>query len=532
MNAANETLPETQLPKVETASREDRNAKTKPAHAPTPKLTSPAVNQERAGVFNPTPQETFEPEESENETATSPVLQFEPPPINRLPEPLAEYVTKAAESIGCDPCLVIMPALAACAAAIGDSRAVQIKPGWNEWPILWTKVIAASGTLKTPAMKAAMRGLEEAQRKAFEKCNLAEAQHKADIADWIKRGREGVEPSPPKLESYYIGDATLEAVCGLLDANPRGLLQKRDELSGWLGGFDKYSEGNEAAQWLEAHSGNPIRVDRKGGDKKNLYIPHGLISVTGTIQEPVLRKMLTGEDAQHFDNGLAARFLMAMPPERARRWSEAIIPPALTQKYEELFSDLLALKPEIEADTGRRSPALVTWAPETKRRFVEFVNANGKEILSCKNSRLKSAWSKLEGQAARIALVFHCVREAHLPSPGDGAKMISADTLDAALAWIEWLKNETRRIYYTLAHAGDVRQADKLLDFAQRNGGQITARDAARNGAGGRSADEVESVMCGLVAAGLAEWFSPEQPKGGRPTRYFRLKQSLPTPRN
>jgi predicted ArsR family transcriptional regulator len=30
--------------------------------------------------------------------------------------------------------------------------------------------------------------------------------------------------------------------------------------------------------------------------------------------------------------------------------------------------------------------------------------------------------------------------------------------------------------------------------------------------------------MAGLVAAGLAEWQTPEQPKGGRPTKYFRLK--------
>ena len=81
-----------------------------------------------------------------------------------------------------------------------------------------------------------------------------------------------------------------------------------------------------------------------------------------------------------------------------------------------------------------------------------------------KSDRLKSAWSKLEGQATRLALVFHCVRETYLPSPGENANTISADTLVAALVWIEWLKNETRRIYYTLTHKGDTRQADKLID--------------------------------------------------------------------
>jgi hypothetical protein len=471
----------------------------------------------------------FEPGGIEGGDNASPILQYTPPPIDRLPQPLAGYVAACAEAIGCDPCLVAMPALAACAAAIGDARAIEVKPGWIEFPIVWALAIAPSGALKTPAMKAALHGLEEAQKKAFEQYRLAEASYKAALADWIKRDKNGEEPLPPPLASYYIGDATLEAVGVLLDANPRGLLQKRDELSGWLGGFDKYSEGNEAAQWLEFHSGNSIRIDRKGGDKKSIYIPHGLVSVTGTIQEPVLRKLLTGDDAKHFDNGLAARFLMAMPPERTRQWHEAITPAALTEAYVDLFSALLKLTPQIDPETGRREPVTLKWTPQAKARFVDFVNSHGAEMRAFKSDRLKSAWSKLEGQAARLALIFHCIREAYLPSPGENTNTISADTLDAALVWIEWLKHETRRIYYTLTHEGDARQADKLIAFAQRNGGSITARDAARVGAGGRDVAVVDKIMDGLVKAGLAEWHTPEQTKGGRPTRYFRLKTPGPS---
>lgn len=468
------------------------------------------------------------PPDVDDDVPASLVLEYREPPIDRLPPPLAEYVAKSAEAIGCDPCLVAMPALAACAAAIGDARAVQVKAGWIEFPILWTLAVAPSGALKTPAMKAAMEGLEDAQRKAFEDHRLAEAKHKAAVAEWIKRDKNGPEPPPPLLASYYIGDSTLEAVGSLLDTNPRGLLQKRDELSGWLGGFDKYSEGNEAAQWLEFHSGNSVRIDRKGGEKKTIYIPRALVSVTGTIQEPVLRKLLTGDDAQHFDNGLAARFLMAMPPERTRQWREAITPPELVKQMVSLFRDLLALAPQIDPETGRREPVLLRWTAEAKARFVDFVNAHGREMRAFKSDRLKSAWSKLEGQAARLALVFHCVRQAYLPGPDDEAHAISLDTLEDALAWTEWLKDEARRIYYTLTNAGQVRQADKLIQFAQRNGRRCTAREAARVGAGGRTAEEVEAIMRGLVSAGLGEWEAPEQPKGGRPTRYFRLKSAAP----
>ena len=468
------------------------------------------------------------PPDVEEDSPAGLILEYREPPIDRLPPPLAEYVAKSAEAIGCDPCLVAMPALAACAAAIGDARAVEVKPGWVEFPILWTLCVAPSGALKTPAMKAAIEGLYAAQRKAFEAYRLAEAQHKTAVAEWIKRDRSGPEPTEPPLASYYIEDATIEAVAGLLDVNPRGLLQKRDELSGWLGSFDRYSEGNEAAQWLEFHSANSVRIDRKGGEKKTIYLPRALVSVTGTIQEPVLRRLLAGADAQHFDNGLAARFLMAMPPERTRFWREAITPPALVRQYEDLIADLLALTPTIDAKTGRRDPELVRWTPDAKARFVEFFNAHGKETRAFKSDRLKSAWSKLEAQAARLALVFHVVRHAYHPGPDDERRAITLDTLESALEWVEWLKNETRRIYYTLTHQGEVRQADKLIQFARRSDGRCTARDAARNGAGGRTAEEVEAVMRGLVAAGFGEWDAPESPKGGRPTRYFRLKSAAP----
>ena len=282
-------------------------------------IIKPPTNAQ-PGPFVP---EAIMPEETDDESPASPLLEYAPPPIHRLPEPLAEYVARSAEAIGCDPCLVAMPALAACAAAIGDSHTVEVKAGWIEFAIFWTLIIAPSGQLKSPAMKAAMLGLEAAQSKAFDEYRRAEARHKEEVAKWKSDGMQTAEPAPPQLKTYYVGDATIQAVCKRLGCNPRGLLQKRDELSGWLGGFGQFNtNGNEVAQWLEFHSGGAVRVDRSNGDEPTIYIPHGLVSVTGTIQEPVLRKLLSDGDAKHFDNGLAPRFLMGMPPEIERHWSE------------------------------------------------------------------------------------------------------------------------------------------------------------------------------------------------------------------
>src|SRR5262249_21780698 len=155
-----------------------------------------------------------------------------------------------------------------------------------------------------------------------------------------------------------------------------------------------------------------------------IYVPRGLVSVTGTIQEAVLRSLLSEDGGRHFDNGLAARFLMAMPPERIREWRDAAISAELVHKYVSLFDDLLSLAPEVCPETGHRQPVLVCWSHEAKARFVQFYNEHAQEMRDFKSERLKSAWSKLEAQAARLALVFHCIRHAYLPAPEGQARHI------------------------------------------------------------------------------------------------------------
>ncbi|MCH7632529.1 MAG: DUF3987 domain-containing protein, partial [Planctomycetes bacterium] len=64
-----------------------------------------------------------------------------------------------AASMGVDPAGFILPALSVAATAIGASRAVQPKPGWEMVPILWTVIISYSGGKKSPPFHAAINVL-------------------------------------------------------------------------------------------------------------------------------------------------------------------------------------------------------------------------------------------------------------------------------------------------------------------------------------------------------------------------------------
>jgi hypothetical protein len=63
--------------------------------------------------------------------------------------------------------------------------------------------------------------------------------------------------------SDHVADVTTERLGALAAGLPRGLLLVRDELSGWLGGFDRYGGGgSDRAFALEMYGGRSYVVDR------------------------------------------------------------------------------------------------------------------------------------------------------------------------------------------------------------------------------------------------------------------------------
>ena len=83
-----------------------------------------------------------------------------------LPAPLAEYVRQCAVALGCDPAFVALPVLAVIASAIGNTRVIRLKRGWDEPAVLWTVIVGDSGTLKSPAYRKAV-GLPVPSAKAI-----------------------------------------------------------------------------------------------------------------------------------------------------------------------------------------------------------------------------------------------------------------------------------------------------------------------------------------------------------------------------
>ena len=249
------------------------------------------------------------------------------------------FATTAAEALGCDVAFVALPMLAAISGAIGNTRVILLKGGWEEPAVVWAAPIGDSGTLKSPAMeKARFAPLFAIQRtRSSPKFKQQMQAHKAANKDKKDDG----EPKPIR-ERITCSDTTIEKLAELLEDNQRGLLLERDELNGWLLSFSRYrSSGSDLPQWLSMFRAGPITYDRKTGERSSVHVPRAAVSVTGGIQPGVLVKAFS---ADFLDAGGGARIVMAMPPKSIKKWSNMEVDPDTASEYAGLFKLLLGLK--------------------------------------------------------------------------------------------------------------------------------------------------------------------------------------------
>jgi len=437
--------------------------------------------------------------------------EFTPFPISQLPAVLTTFCREVSQAVGCDESFPAMVALAACSSAIGTTRQLCVKYGWFVPPIVWTLLVGESGTQKSPPFRMAMSPLKERQQRDADLFMKAAAQyqsdlkaHKREMKQWAKNqeGDEPEEPERPVRGRCVVQDATIEALAPILNENPRGVLLARDELSGWLAGFDKYSSksssSSEVPKWLEIYNAESITIDRKTGDERFLFVRRPFVSICGGIQPGILSRCLTDE---HKDSGLQSRLLMTFPPRQAKEWRDDELSPSAQSRYGDCIRDLFELKPE---DTGGEfKPATLTLTSEARSLFKDYVNQTGKEQAAL-HGHLASQWSKLEEIPARLAIIIHSVRQ--VTTGVSDSWSVDAETMQAAINLGEWFKGETLRINRVLTLPEAEREAQQLATWIQSQGGKITARDLCKARRDIPSSEEAEEKLIELVDMGFGEW--------------------------
>jgi len=411
------------------------------------------------------------------------VLAWEDFPTEALPEPLAAFVRETARGIGCDESMVALPLLAAVAGAVGNSRAIEPRPGWREPAVVWTAVVAESGSGKTPAFKAAMQFTDAEQKSHFDAYQAALVdfegeliEHDARLAAWkreVGRGRGGPAPDKPvkpTARRLVVADVTIEALVPILSENPRGVLVAVDELAGLVASFDAYKPGGRGGtdrpKWLSMHAAGPVTVDRKSSG--TIYVETAAVSVTGGIQPGMLARTMSADDV---DSGLLGRLLLAMPPRRNRQWTVEPVTWATMEAVKGIFTTIYS------SPMPARRPAVLDLDFDALERFRGFWHEHERE-MGAASGAVRAMLAKTEAAVLRLALVFHVARQA---AGGAAPDRIDADTMERAIVLGRWFAREGRRVYQMLLGG---RAVDRTADDAavaekwiERLGGFASLRD-------------------------------------------------------
>ena len=431
-----------------------------------------------------------------------------------------------------DMTFIVLPLLSALAAAVGTTRRIQLKSSWCEPAVVWTAVVSESGTLKSPSQSLALSIVNRLQAnklqqlpKLVEQFQQDKTLWESDMLHWKQKGRSKGEPIPekpeePTIERYMVSDITIEALVERLKDSPRGLLCGVDELAAWFGALDAYrgGKGGDAAKWLSIHHADSVIVDRKTGPVKTVYVPFAAVSLCGGIQPETLKRVLGTE---HVENGLLARLLLARPPRTPKRWTEATIHKDIIKNMERLFGRLLALDFGLN-DDEQLAPIDIPLSPEGKRTWIDFYNTHAK-MQSEEEGALAAAFSKLEGYAARLALVVHLVRCA-ADDPMVNHEAVDAVSVESGAIMAKWFCHEAERVYAVFNESNTDRQFRRLVEWIESRGGSVSVRETQQGRRQYKTAKDAESALGKLVKAGLGRWEPIQQKaKGGRTSTRFTL---------
>jgi len=314
-------------------------------------------------------------------------------PIDVLPGITHDFVAAKSTDIGVDHTALAMSALATFSGAIHHRFRINLKRNGSWWvhPNLWVMLIGRSSTKKTPGLDDAVRPLEQCQAEIMR-------EHGALMRDYQakKKAKDKDAEEPPQPVRYVVNDTTYEKLADILSVSDRGILVKRDEIVGWIGGLDRYQAAGKPASvdrafWLESWKGGPYTVDRVV--RGTTFVPNLSTSIIGGIQAAKLAEIV-GLTA----DGLLQRFLPAFIRAPKRMGDINCI--EVTKLYKALVRELITLPPQ----RLRLSDGALDAMAELQDHIFQLEQVG--EALA---EGFEGFLGKLAGYAGSLTLILHLI---------------------------------------------------------------------------------------------------------------------------
>jgi hypothetical protein len=460
-------------------------------------------------------------------------VEAKPFPLEVLPDSLGNYVQSAAASIGCEEAMIAVPLLAGLSGTIGNTYHVEVTSSWRSSCMLWTMILALSGSGKSPALDLAIKPIRELAADFDREFETKRAQYKAEVVGYerqVKAARKngnnpGPEPVRPVRRRIDFHDATVEALAQVLSKNTRGGVLIADEIAVWLHGLNMYKSGGrgtDMAKWNEIWNGNTLRIDRKTGDERELHVARPFMAVTGGIQTGVF---LQHVDRDSLDSGMLARILVTVSTSIKRPGNRQPVDRQLYQSVLCTYRKLARLDFIRTSDSER--PRYIPLCPEALTRFHDWREHWEAETARILNDGIAATMTKLVSYVPRFALILHLTQRVQSNQASTGftpIETIDLDTVNKAICLAEWFGNEARRVHALVKIPSTTHEElrEKILEVVDAKGGWMSVRDVCREHRETR-ATEARMVLEELASRRLLERRQPAgSTTGRRPGPEFR----------
>jgi|688.fasta_scaffold80750_2 hypothetical protein len=301
-------------------------------------------------------------------------------------------------------------------------------------------------------------------------------------------------PIKPTCQNAIITDATGEALKAAIASQTKGTLLLSDELAGLFKAANQYrgGKGSDIEDMLSLYDGQGFNVLRKSG---SCFVPQALLSILGTIQPDVLRKMLgDGKDS----NGQWSRFVWVEQPLVAGKMPRDCYSIDIDPMIESLYDRFLghAMNQDFDHTYTLSRQAFLMFADTYDELETLRVNAG--------ENPMGSVYGKSEGRIGKLAIILHLIK--HLFNNQAVPNIIEADTIQAAITLTRFYIYQVQSIYGQLVPDGQSLAPIlfKIQTMAQSKG-EITARQVKQFTRAKESTEAINQYFRELESMGLGE---------------------------
>lgn len=345
-------------------------------------------------------------------------------PLTAFPPLYQELIKKLKISLNFPEDFTAFSILWVWATIMGKRFIIEVKPGYQTYPVLWFAIIGEPGTVKSHPINTIKKPLDEINSENYKA-------YKEELRQWLKI--ENNNDPKPVYRKHLINDFTIESLEKVLNANPNGVGLYTDELSAWIDNSNRYSAGqsNNLSKWLSLYDSGALMIDRKTNDPT--LIEKACIPIIGTSQPATIIQYFK----QMSGNGFFDRFLFAFPQVKMQCL------PVNSSPINELDAHNGYIKAFIKS-----SPQLGEEMVYKLESFDSYLTINKWLVDIAENEhtneRMRNYIPKLISAIPRIAIIVETINSVIVNE--STPSIVTCKTMDKTFDIIRYLFNQADRV--------------------------------------------------------------------------------------